>query len=348
MLQMPTHRVESIQQLRTLIAEPPAMMSKRLQTQIDDYCLTIIENASVCAVGFADPALDIEYFNLRETPVVRAQGASIVLHWPTAKHLPEALQQGAELACSLYFIMPGIGFAMRANGRSAVAQSAAGALLEFSAVALFVHCSRAKVRAQFWDARAPRLPHTRAANGLAELSDAAIAFIASSSYLLMLTQNASGATELSPRGDPAGFVQVMARQTLLIPERPGNKVACTLSNILANGAVTVSFLIPGSSSVLSVAGRAWLTSERKLLEPLAINAKVPVVATVLQVERFSLRACPELLEAGLWNSDTHLRESDIPSFSKILSEHMNGKGLLGKATNVLVNAVVKHDLKHLY
>lgn len=344
---MPANTVDSLKSLRKLIAEPPAMMKKRLQATIDAHCLTIIENASVCAVGFIDPALDIEYFNIRDTPVLRAEGNHITLAWPANKNLPAELGQAQVLACSLYFIMPGIGFALRANGHCSVRQHADERFLEFRADALFLHCSRAKVRAQFWQARERQAPAT-GGDGLTALSEEALAFIAGSPYLLMLTQSSSGATEISPRGDPDGFVLVLDRQTLLIPERPGNKVACTLSNILATGAVTTSFLIPGCSSVLSVAGSASLTADPQLLGLLAINGKVPVVAVVLQVERFRFQHCPELVEAGLWRKETHLHERDMPSFPKMLSEHMNGKGLLGKATTLVVDAVVKHDLKNLY
>ncbi|CAI8801567.1 hypothetical protein [Pseudomonas sp. NPDC087626] len=342
---MPAHSIDSVKSLRKLIAEPPAMMKKRLQSQIDDYCLTIIQHSSVCAVGFSDPSLDIAFFNLRDIPVLRAEGESIDLAWPAERSVPAALEQG--LGCSLYFTMPGIGFALRANGRCVVRGTGGARVLAFRADALFLHCSRAKVRAQFWTPRAPALPLCEAEGG-GQLSAEALGFIAASPYLLMLTRNAAGATEISPRGDPDGFVLALDDRTLLIPERPGNKVACTLINILSAPTVTVSFIIPGGGSQLSVTGKSWLSADQSLLAPLAINGKVPVVAIVLEVERWRFVPCPELVAAGLWRSETHLRDSDLPSFPKMLSEHMNGRGLLGKATTLLVDAVVKHDLKNLY
>jgi predicted pyridoxine 5'-phosphate oxidase superfamily flavin-nucleotide-binding protein len=344
-----SNRVDSLKSLRKLISEPPSMMKKRLQSNVDGYCQTIIQNAAVCALGFADPAADIEFLNLRDAPVVRAEADRIALRWPAGKALPPVLAQGAMPRCSLYFIMPGIGFALRANGRCAVVQQEGAMLLEFQADALFLHCSRAKVRAGFWRAREEQgEASSSGAAGLATLSEEALAFIARSPYVLMLTRNADGATELSPRGDPDGFVLARDRNTLVIPERPGNKVACTLTNILAQDQVTVSFLIPGSATVLSVAGRGWLSADRQTLEALAVNGKVPTIGIVVHVDRYRFQHCPELVNAGLWVKETHLRESDIPSFPKMLAEHMNGKGLLGKATTLVVDAVVKHDLKNLY
>ncbi|SEC67433.1 hypothetical protein [Bradyrhizobium erythrophlei] len=348
MLDVPqTCKIRTVTDLRKLISEPPAMMRRRLQPRIDDHCMTVIRSASVCVVGFAGQA-GIAFINLRATPVITAEADRVDLVWPTGLALPEALARREVLNSSLYFIMPGVGFALRANGRSTAQQGEDGAArLAFQADAFFLHCSRAKVRAKFWEPRAGGAPCSGAA-GASALSDVALAFVSRSPYLLMLTQDPAGKTELSPRGDPDGFVLALDPGTLLIPERPGNKVACTLTNILAHEAVTVAFLIPGSPIVLIVDGRCWLTTEPSLLESVAVQGKAPKLGMVLHVDEYRFQHSPALVEAGLWSNETHLRESDIPSFSKMLAEHMNGRGMLGKATTLVVDAVVKHDLKHLY
>ncbi|WP_050425204.1 hypothetical protein [Bradyrhizobium tropiciagri] len=340
-------RITALSDLRKLIAEPPAMMHRRLQRQIDDYCLTVIRNASVCVVGLAKQA-GVVFVNLRATPVVTAEAERVDLVWPAGVDLPASLARGETLNGSLYFIMPGIGFALRANGRCSAEQVEGGETrLAFRADAFFLHCSRAKVRARFWEPRADQLRYADGAGG-GTLSEDALTFISRSPYVLILTQDSAGKTELSPRGDPDGFVLALDRSTLLIPERPGNKVACTLTNILLHDAVTVVFLIPGSADVLVVNGRCWLCTEQHMLMPTAVQGKTPKLGMVLQVDEFRFQHSPALVEAGLWSKETHLRESDIPSFSKMLAEHMNGRGLLGKATTLVVDAVVKHDLKHLY
>lgn len=341
---MPRHRIESLGALRTLIAEPPALMKKRLQPAIDDHCLTVIRNASVCVVGLAGSDSPIAFLDLCATPVIHAEGTRIRMAWPAL--LPAVASQ-VPRACSLLFIMPGIGFALRANGRCHTQQEDAGLLLEFCADALFLHCSRAMVRADFWTPRESRSAWPMG-RGEGALSEAAQAFIARSPYLLMLTRNAEGATELSPRGDPDGFVGVLDGHRLLIPERPGNKVAVSLSNILSCGEVKLAFLLPGASTVLSVTGRAQVSADPGLLGPLSVNGKAPVLGTLLEVERFAFVEAPELVAAGLWRTETHLSPAAIPSFPKMLAEHMNGTGLLGKATTLVVDAVVRHDLKHLY
>jgi len=341
---MSRHRIESLGALRTLIAEPPALMKKRLQPVIDPHCLTLIRNASVCAVGLAGADSDIAFLDLQSTPVILAEGKRIRLAWPAALPLKE---YGASRACSLLFILPGIGFALRANGRGQPLREEAGTCLEFEADALFLHCSRAMVRADFWTAREDP-GGWPAERGEGALSQAARAFLARSPYLLMLTRNAEGATELSPRGDPEGFIGLIDPQRLLIPERPGNKVAVSLSNILACDELKLAFLLPGSATVLGITGRAQVSADPQLLGPLSVNGKAPVLGTLVEVERFAFVEAPELVDAGLWRAETHLAPTAIPSFPKMLAEHMNGTGLLGKATTLVVDAVVRHDLKHLY
>lgn len=337
------HEVESMAALRTLIAEPPVIMSKRVQTRLDEHCLTIIEHSAVCALGLPGGDSDITYFDLRRTPVAYARHQEIGLAWPVGRPVPEVLLGKNEQSCSLLFMMPGIGFALRANGRCSWRRG----LLQVRADALFLHCSRAMVRADFWR---PRLPWQGAdlSAGEGVLSDDAQAFIARSPYLLILTQDGAEGTELSPRGDPDGFVRVRDARTLLIPERPGNKVACSLSNILRDPGVTLSFVLPGQPLLLSVVGRASLTAEPQTLAALANAGKLPVVATALRVERFRFVECAALVEAGLWREETYVEAGAMASFSKMLAEHMNGKGLLGKATSLLVDTVVKRDLKRLY
>lgn len=340
-------RIDSIASLRKRIAEPPALMKKRLQPRIDAHCASIIERASVCAVGFFAAPLAIHYLNLRASPVLHAEGDTLVLSWPADTQLPEPLKHGNSLACSLFFIMPGIGFALRANGHCRMQHSLSGSQLVFGAQAFFLHCSRAAVRAQLWTPRAaPSEP--LAASGQRELSDEALAFIERVPYLLMLTRNAQGATELSPRGDPEGFVLAADRRTLLLPERPGNKVAGSLLNVMATGEIALSLLVPGNCSALAIRAQAWLTDDRQWLEPLAIGNKVPTLATVVQVNDWCFQSSQTLVDAGLWQPETYVAEDSLASFPKMLAEHMNGTGLLGKATTLVVDAVVKHDLKHLY
>ena len=85
-------------------------------------------------------------------------------------------------------------------------------------------------------------------------------FLQHSAYLFLKTRNnGQGQVELSPRGDQPGFVNRVAPNTLFIPERPGNKVAVSLRNILQDEDVELLMFLPAAGfSYASVLGKASL------------------------------------------------------------------------------------------
>src|SRR5579859_1533513 len=103
----------------------------------------------------------------------------------------------------------------------------------------------------------------------AELNARAIAFIARSPMMMLSTCDGQGRVSVSPKGDPAGFVHVEDSRTLLIPERKGNKLIFSLTNILTNPGIGLIFLVPGTCETLRVRGEA------ELLDDAALCARVP-------------------------------------------------------------------------
>ena len=70
------------------------------------------------------------------------------------------------------------------------------------------------------------------------------AFIAESPFVLLGTVDKEGHCDVSPRGDAPGLATVLDSKTLLIPDRPGNRRADSLRNILETGQVALLFMIP--------------------------------------------------------------------------------------------------------
>lgn len=66
-----------------------------------------------------------------------------------------------------------------------------------------------------------------------------------SPFMCLATADAEGNCDVSPRGDPPGFVRILDDTTLLMPERPGNRLADSLRNIVHNPHVGLLFIIPG-------------------------------------------------------------------------------------------------------
>lgn len=71
-------------------------------------------------------------------------------------------------------------------------------------------------------------------------------FIERSPFICIATSDLEGNCDLSPRGDPVGFVRILDDRTLLIPERPGNRLADSLRNMLANPYSACSLSCPAS------------------------------------------------------------------------------------------------------
>ncbi len=97
------------------------------------------------------------------------------------------------------------------------------------------------------------------------LNDVTRQFIERSPYVCVATLDPDGGLDVSPRGDPAGFVRVLDERTLLIPERPGNRIADTFRNLLADPRIGLLFLIPGIDDAFRVNGRAVITDDIELL-----------------------------------------------------------------------------------
>ena len=90
-------------------------------------------------------------------------------------------------------------------------------------------------------------------------------FIERSPFVCVATSRPDGGLDVSPRGDPAGFVRILDEQTLLIPDRPGNKLADTLTNLLEDPRIGLLFLIPGIGDTFRVNGRARIVDDAELL-----------------------------------------------------------------------------------
>jgi uncharacterized protein len=113
-------------------------------------------------------------------------------------------------------------------------------------------------------------------------------------------------------------VRVLDEQTLLVPERPGNRIADTLTNLLADDRIALLFLIPGVGDTFRVNGRAVITDDRELLEPCAVGGTVPKLGIVVSVHE-AYTQCPKaLIRSELWDPEHHIERSQLPSSGAIL------------------------------
>ena len=125
------------------------------------------------------------------------------------------------------------------------------------------------------------------------------AVIKASPFAVLATAGAQG-LDASPRGDPAGFVEVRDEHTLLLPERRGNNRVDSLRNIVADPRVALLFLVPGVGETLRVNGRATISVEPALLERFAMNGQLPKCVLVIAVETVLFQCARAIVRSMLW------------------------------------------------
>ena len=150
------------------------------------------------------------------------------------------------------------------------------------------------------------------------LVDVHRAWIAASPFCLISTSAADGTCDVSPKGDPPGFVHVLDDTTLVIPERPGNRRADGYRNVLSNAHVGLIFLVPGRTDTLRVNGRARLVADAPFFDDMVVKGHRPVLALVVDVEQIFFHCSKAFLRSQLWDPGSWAATSEgLPSRAQI-------------------------------
>ena len=175
------------------------------------------------------------------------------------------------------------------------------------------------------------------------LDEMSIAFIHRSPFLVLATAGEDGFPDVSPKGDEAGFVAVENPNTLLIPDRKGNRLIFSLQNILANPKIAAIFMVPGTEETLRVQGHALLTSDPKILKRLSARGQPPLLAIRLTAERCYFHCAKAFKRSRLWRPESWPPRQRV-SFGKQLAPRLGGGDELAKQIDDLVEADYKENL----
>jgi PPOX class probable FMN-dependent enzyme len=156
-------------------------------------------------------------------------------------------------------------------------------------------------------------------------------FIEKAPFVVMATSG-SGGLDCSPRGDPSGFVRVLDRKRVLIPDRRGNNRLDSLRNLVDDPRVSLLFLIPGVNETLRINGRARILVNEELAASFAINERVPKVLIEVTADKVYFQCAKALVRSRLWAAETQVPRSALPSTGQILEQ----------ITNKAINAA-EHD-----
>ena len=144
-------------------------------------------------------------------------------------------------------------------------------------------------------------------------------FIENSSFVIIGTQN-NQSIDLSPKGDPYGFVKVMSDDLLEIPDRPGNNRIDGLLNIVRNNFISLLFLIPSVNETLRVQGEASISEDIDTRERHRLKTNVPKTVLQVKVTQAHLHCGKSMLRGGLWDPRKWPGIRPIPTLFEMIED----------------------------
>lgn len=141
-------------------------------------------------------------------------------------------------------------------------------------------------------------------------------WLAHSPLGFVATTDAQGRVDVSPKGDPAGFVQVIDDATIAIPERPGNKRVDGYLNVLERPHVGTLFVIPGRGDTLRINGSARILSDADYFDAMTVRGKRPILALEITVEEVFFHCPKAFLRSATWAPQSW-NPTAVPSAARI-------------------------------
>ncbi|WP_293753247.1 MSMEG_1061 family FMN-dependent PPOX-type flavoprotein [Limnohabitans sp. Rim8] len=139
-------------------------------------------------------------------------------------------------------------------------------------------------------------------------------FIALSPFVVLASANATGQMDASPRGGDPGFVKVIANQTLLIPDAPGNNRLDTLENIIDTSQLGLLFMVPGFDETLRINGQASLSTDPSERQLCTDARRTPALVIRVKVQAVYLHCAKAFMRSQLWNPSKHTHVTSCPAW----------------------------------
>ena len=169
-------------------------------------------------------------------------------------------------------------------------------------------------------------------------------FIGRAPFMLIASADSNGKTDVSPKGDPIGFVKILDDKTLAIPDRLGNKRADTIENVLQNPSVGLIFLIPGKTETLRVSGKAQVVRDEALRDSMAVKGKSPDFVIIVTVEEAFFHCSKCMIRSKLWLTE---HWPDLQGLPRLAQTMVDG-GKLELTEGEMHEIVVNDERERLY
>jgi predicted pyridoxine 5'-phosphate oxidase superfamily flavin-nucleotide-binding protein len=326
--------INDVAALEACIGKPPGSVQMKVIDHLDEGGLRWIAASPLLFAGFGDGTDVAITLGGGEPGFVRANdGTRVTL--PSAFLDEPALAQAGQGFGAL-FLAPGIGETLRVNGRVVAVNDKA---IEIAVEECYVHCAKALIRSDFWNAP----PQSKA---IGDASD----FLAASRFLVLATVDAHGRADVSPKGDPQGAMIHLSEDAAWFADRPGNRRADSFRNILTQPRIAIAALVPGTARIALLSGTARITTDEQARAAFAVQGKIPLLATRVEDLRIRMRDSASLIRAQLWPVAARADGIDPAAMFVAHLKLSKGRGLSARLVRMALSVpgLMKKALAHDY
>ncbi len=153
------------------------------------------------------------------------------------------------------------------------------------------------------------------------LDDHLCAWIARTTFVSIASCDAKGHMDVSPKGDPAGFIKVLDDKTLVVPDRIGNQRADTFLNVLENPRVGMMLVVPKRKEVVRINGTAVIVRDPELLDMTVLNGHRPDLALLVRVEEAFFHCGKAMIRSAMWQPEKWGSIEGLPTYAEALKDH---------------------------
>ncbi|MEM0976957.1 MAG: MSMEG_1061 family FMN-dependent PPOX-type flavoprotein [Pseudomonadota bacterium] len=140
-------------------------------------------------------------------------------------------------------------------------------------------------------------------------------------FITIATCDANGNMDVSPKGDPAGFVKVLDEKTLAIPDRIGNHRGDSFTNIIENPRIGIMFTIPMRKEVIRVNGAAEVIMDDDILDMMVVNTHRPDLAILVHVEEAFFHCGKSMIRSHMWQPEKWGSIDGLSTYAEALKDH---------------------------
>ncbi len=164
--------------------------------------------------------------------------------------------------------------------------------------------------------------HPSQVNKVIDRIDAHVAqWIAHTTFVAIASSDGRGNMDVSPKGDPAGFIKVLDAQTLVIPDRIGNQRADTFRNVLEHPRVGMMLVVPRRKEVVRINGRAEIARDDALRDLCTLNGHRPDLALVVRVEEAFFHCGKAMIRSAMWQPEKWGSIEGMSTYAEALKDH---------------------------